>query len=107
MTPSARGALMYRIADMLPSLAPDLGAIETRDNGKLIADTRNRAAGHLRLRQISADRRRRDHHAVELAAADRRYEGRQRARRRLPGGDQAVRVHLRLDGPASPTASST
>jgi acyl-CoA reductase-like NAD-dependent aldehyde dehydrogenase len=38
LTPSARGKLLYRFADLLQSEAERLAKIETRDNGKLFAE---------------------------------------------------------------------
>ncbi|MEZ5775218.1 MAG: aldehyde dehydrogenase [Hyphomicrobiaceae bacterium] len=38
MTPSARGRLLVRLADLIAANAERLAAIETRDNGKLIAE---------------------------------------------------------------------
>ncbi len=38
-----RGQLMYRLADLLEERAEELGAIETRDNGKLISETTGQA----------------------------------------------------------------
>lgn len=38
LTPSARGKLLVRLADLIASNAERLAAIETRDNGKLIAE---------------------------------------------------------------------
>lgn len=40
LTPSARGRLLYRLADLIAEHADRLAAIETRDNGKLIVETR-------------------------------------------------------------------
>lgn len=39
LTPSARGKLLVRLADLIAASAERLAAIETRDNGKLIAET--------------------------------------------------------------------
>jgi acyl-CoA reductase-like NAD-dependent aldehyde dehydrogenase len=44
LTASARGALLYRLADLIAERAEDLARIETMDNGKLI----NEMAGQLR-----------------------------------------------------------
>ena len=38
MTASARGQLLYRLADLIAARADDLARIETRDNGKLLAE---------------------------------------------------------------------
>lgn len=38
LTPSARGLLLLRLADLIEEHAPDLGAVETRDNGKLLKE---------------------------------------------------------------------
>ncbi|MDB5579687.1 MAG: carnitine dehydratase [Bradyrhizobium sp.] len=38
LTPSARGLLLYRFADLLEGEVARLAALETRDNGKLIAE---------------------------------------------------------------------
>jgi aldehyde dehydrogenase (NAD+) len=40
LTPSARGKLLLRIADLLAERADELGRIETTDNGKLILEMR-------------------------------------------------------------------
>jgi (Z)-2-((N-methylformamido)methylene)-5-hydroxybutyrolactone dehydrogenase len=40
LTPSARGALIHRFADILETEVEQLAALETRDNGKLIAEMR-------------------------------------------------------------------
>ncbi|CAN7599409.1 aldehyde dehydrogenase [Pararhizobium sp. LjRoot238] len=39
LTPSARGKLLVRLADLIAANAERLAAIETRDNGKLITET--------------------------------------------------------------------
>ena len=44
LTPSARGRLLFRLADLIEREGPRLAAIETRDNGKLI----NEMAAQLR-----------------------------------------------------------
>jgi acyl-CoA reductase-like NAD-dependent aldehyde dehydrogenase len=38
LTPSARGVLLLRLADLIEEHAPELGAVETRDNGKLLKE---------------------------------------------------------------------
>jgi acyl-CoA reductase-like NAD-dependent aldehyde dehydrogenase len=38
LTPSARGLLLLRLADLIEEHAPELGAVETRDNGKLLKE---------------------------------------------------------------------
>ena len=38
MTASARGRLLYRLADLIAARADQLAALETRDNGKLLAE---------------------------------------------------------------------
>jgi (Z)-2-((N-methylformamido)methylene)-5-hydroxybutyrolactone dehydrogenase len=38
LTPSARGVLLLRLADLIDEHAPELGAVETRDNGKLLKE---------------------------------------------------------------------
>ncbi|MCW3015075.1 MAG: aldehyde dehydrogenase [Solirubrobacterales bacterium] len=38
LTPSARGVLLLRLADIIEEHAPELGAVETRDNGKLLKE---------------------------------------------------------------------
>lgn len=38
LTASARGALLWRLADLIEARAEDLGRIETTDNGKLISE---------------------------------------------------------------------
>ena len=40
MTPTARGQLMARLADLIAEEAEDLAVLETRDNGKLINEMR-------------------------------------------------------------------
>jgi aldehyde dehydrogenase (NAD+) len=40
MTPSARGRLLVRLADLIAANADRLAAVETRDNGKLITEMR-------------------------------------------------------------------
>ena len=44
MSASARGALLRRLADVVAREADRLAEIETRDNGKLIAEMRGAAA---------------------------------------------------------------
>ena len=39
LTPSARGRLLYRLADLIAERAETLGRIETRDSGKLAGET--------------------------------------------------------------------
>lgn len=39
ITPTARGKLLYRLADLIEDRAAELGAIETTDSGKLLAET--------------------------------------------------------------------
>ncbi len=39
MTASARGRLLYRLADLVQAAAPRLAALETRDTGKIIRET--------------------------------------------------------------------
>lgn len=39
ITPTARGKLLYRLADLIEERAAELGAIETTDSGKLLAET--------------------------------------------------------------------
>lgn len=39
MTASARGKLLYRLADLVQAAAPRLAALETRDTGKIIRET--------------------------------------------------------------------
>ena len=39
MTATARGKLLFRLADLVESRAPELGEIETADSGKLLAET--------------------------------------------------------------------
>src|SRR5215218_1241858 len=38
LTPSARGLFLLRLADLIEEHAPELGAVETRDNGKLLKE---------------------------------------------------------------------
>ncbi|MEM8705000.1 MAG: aldehyde dehydrogenase [Actinomycetota bacterium] len=40
MTPTQRGKCLYRLGDLLEAASEDLGRIETRDTGKLFAETR-------------------------------------------------------------------
>ena len=40
LTPTARGKILYRLADLIAARADDLAEIETRDNGKLILEMR-------------------------------------------------------------------
>lgn len=40
MTPTERGACLRRLADLMVTKSEDLGAIETRDSGKMFAETR-------------------------------------------------------------------
>ncbi|MEO9574445.1 MAG: aldehyde dehydrogenase [Roseobacter sp.] len=44
MTQTARGKLLYRLADLIEQNAQDLGAIETTDSGKLLAETSSQTA---------------------------------------------------------------
>ena len=44
MTQTARGKLLYRLADLIEQNAQDLGAIETTDSGKLLAETSTQTA---------------------------------------------------------------
>jgi len=44
MTPTARGRLLMRLADLLVEHAEELGALETVDSGKLLKETRSQAA---------------------------------------------------------------
>jgi aldehyde dehydrogenase (NAD+) len=44
LAPSARGALLRKVADLIPTMAMELADVETRDNGKLIRETRFQAA---------------------------------------------------------------
>ena len=39
MTQTARGKLLYRLADLVEAHAQDIGRIETTDSGKLLAET--------------------------------------------------------------------
>lgn len=39
LTPTARGKLLYRLADLVQAAAPRLAALETRDTGKIIRET--------------------------------------------------------------------
>ena len=142
LTPSERGRMLWRLGDLVVANAPRLAEIEQRDNGKLAAEVvtqvrymgdyfryyagladKVQSAGHpdrqegrVRLHALRAEGRRRDHHAVELAADADQLEARAGARRRLHGGDQAVGVHVGVDARArrscsprraSRTASST
>lgn len=40
LTATARGKLLYRLADLVGERAPDLATLETTDSGKLLAETR-------------------------------------------------------------------
>jgi aldehyde dehydrogenase (NAD+) len=44
LAPSARGALLRKVADLIPAMAMELADVETRDNGKLIRETGHQAA---------------------------------------------------------------
>lgn len=44
MTPTARGKMLFKLADVIAEHAQDLGAIETTDSGKLAAETRAQTA---------------------------------------------------------------
>ncbi len=44
LTPTARGKLLVRLAELIAKNADQLAAIETRDNGKLIVETRTQLA---------------------------------------------------------------
>lgn len=44
MTQTARGKLLYRLADLIEQNAEDLGQIETTDSGKLLAETSTQTA---------------------------------------------------------------
>lgn len=44
MTQTARGKLLYRLADLIAEHAPDIGRIETTDSGKLLAETASQTA---------------------------------------------------------------
>ena len=121
--PRERGRLLWQLGDLVAANAPRLAEIEQRDNGKLAAEVvaqvrymgdyfqllrrprrqgaerghPDRQEGRVRLHALRAQGRGRDHHAVELAADADELEARARARRRLHGGHQAVRVHLGVD----------
>jgi aldehyde dehydrogenase (NAD+) len=43
LAPSRRGALLRRLADLIPEMTDRLAEVETRDNGKLIGETRLQA----------------------------------------------------------------
>jgi aldehyde dehydrogenase (NAD+) len=45
MSATERGRLMFRLADILERDAAELGAVETRDNGKLLREMAGQAAG--------------------------------------------------------------
>ncbi len=108
MTASRRGRLLCRLGDLVAGHAAELAELETRDTGKIIRETSaqiaycadyyryyggladkiegappaDRQAGHGDLPAARADRRRRRHGAVELAALPVRGEARAGARRR-------------------------
>jgi aldehyde dehydrogenase (NAD+) len=44
LTPTARGRLLLRLADLIEEHADELGDVETRDNGKLLKEMRGQAA---------------------------------------------------------------
>ena len=44
MTPTERGKRLVRLAELIEARAPEFGALETRDNGKLIAEMSAQAA---------------------------------------------------------------
>ncbi|MFK7869533.1 MAG: aldehyde dehydrogenase [Roseobacter sp.] len=44
MTQTARGKLLYRLADLIEAQAQELGRVETTDSGKLLAETASQSA---------------------------------------------------------------
>ena len=122
MTPTARGKIMRRIAELIEKHAEHLGQIEVRDNGKLISEMAAQTKympewfyyyggladkiqgavvpvdrpDHFNYILQGAGRRVRVHHAVELAADAGGLEAGAGAGGRLHRGHQAVGVHLRL-----------
>ena len=46
MTPSARGRLLMRLADLITANSDRLAALETRDNGKLISEMTGASSLH-------------------------------------------------------------
>lgn len=44
MTQTARGKLLYGLADLIEAHAPEIGRVETKDSGKLLAETSSQTA---------------------------------------------------------------
>jgi hypothetical protein len=124
LTPTARGKLMRKLADLLIAKADRIAEIERRDNGKLAAEVVAQVkyvgdyfhyyagladkieshviptdkAGRVRLHQVRGQGGDRDHHALELSPHPDQLEAGAGPGGRLHGGDQAVGIHLGLDG---------
>ncbi len=120
LTASKRGALLRKVADLIAEEAPRLAQIEQRDNGKLAAEVNSqvryvseyfhyyagladKVQGHVvpndkggALTYIRYEPKGvvGDHHAVEFAADIDELETGARARGRLHGRHQTLRVHL-------------
>lgn len=118
ITPTARGKLMVHLADVIAENAERLAAVETRDNGKLIAEMTaqlcyipewfryfgglrgrpaNRQTRHARLHSPRAARRDCRHRAVELPAVAADLETRAAARGRQHRRHQALGACVGLD----------
>jgi acyl-CoA reductase-like NAD-dependent aldehyde dehydrogenase len=123
LSPTARGKLMRKLADLLIAKSDRLAEIEQRDNGKLAAEVVAQVkymadyfhyyaglADKVQSHVIPTDkagvfaytgtrpRASSHHHAVELAADPDQLEAGAGAGGRLHGGDQALGIHLGLDG---------
>ena len=132
MTPSERGRVLWRSATRSADNAPRLAEIERRDNGKLACRGRrrrfatwrdyfryyagfadkvesaviaDRQEGRVRVHEVRAERRGRDHHAMELAADADELEARAGAGSGLHRGGQAVRIHVGVDARVRGAAS--
>ena len=116
MTQTARGKLLYRLAELIEENADALGRVETTDSGKLLAETvdpdplcrrllpllrrarrqdrrrgaADRQAGHARLHHARADRRRRRRRAVERADVPDRDQARPGAGGWVHGGAESL-----------------
>jgi hypothetical protein len=131
MTPSERGRVLWRVGDAISDNAPRLAEIERRDNGKLacevtaqvrymadyfryyagLADKVESAVlptdreGRLFVHEVLPEGRRRDHHAMELAADIDELEARACTGGRVHRRREAVRVHVRVDAGVRGVAS--
>ncbi len=128
MTPSERGRMLWKLGDAFVANVERLAEIERRDNGKLASEVTaqvrymgdyfkyyagladkihsavipDRQEGRVRVYEIRAEGRHRDHHAVEFAVDADELETCARARRGLHRGRQAFRVHIGFDAGAFP-----